>query len=368
MNTLPLRHRVSPGVANVLAIGLASLVATGLAATVLAQRASAAATTAPPTPARALLALSKADHKLSVIDLATLAVVARYDVGPDPHEVVATGDARLAYVSNMVDGNGHEIDVIDLAAQRALPPIDTGPLRGPHGLFFRDGKLWFTAQGAKAVARLDVATGKVDWIMGTGQDGTHMLQVAPDGQRFYATNNGSGSVSLFEYRLVPPSSAVFGFVPPGRQPSLQWEQSVVPLAPGVEGIDVSPDGGELWTASPGTGQLFIVDTASGKVSAQSAGLYGANRLRFTVDGKRLFVSSIRTGEVVVFDAATRTEVKRLHFCGSTTGIAMDPDGKRAFVACSGDSYLAVIDLASLDVVGRVEVGGRPDGMAFAIRP
>jgi len=323
---------------------------------------------AQPTPARALLALSKADHTLSVVDLATLSIVARYGVGPDPHEVATTADARTAYVSNMVDGGGHEIDVIDLAGQKVLPAIDTGPLKGTHGLYVRDGKLWFTAQGAKAVAQLDVATGKVDWIIGTGQDGTHMVQVAPDGRRFYATNNGSGSVSLFEYRLVPPSSAVFGFVPPGRGATLQWVQTVVPLAPGVEGIDVSPDGSELWTASPASGQLFIIDTASGKVTAQAAGLYGANRLRFTVDGKRLFVSSIRSGEVVVFDAATRAELKRLHFCGSSTGIAMDPDGKRAFVACSGEGYLAVIDLASLEVTGRLDVGGRPDGMAFAIRP
>ena len=321
-----------------------------------------------PTPPRALLAISKVEHRLSVIDLATLTIVAHYPVGPDPHEVVTTPDGRTAYVSNMVDGNGHEIDVIDLAGQKALPALDTGPLKGTHGLVYRDGKLWFTAQGAKSVAQLDAASGKVDWVMGTGQDGTHMIRLTPDGHRFYTTNMGSGTVSLFDYQLVPPSSAAYGFVPPGREPSLQWVQSAIPLAPGVEGFDVSPDGAELWTASPATGQLFVIETATRRVSAYAAGLFGANRLRFTIDGKRLFVSSIRNGDVVVFDAATRSEVRRLQFCKSATGIAMDPDGTRAFVACYADNYLAVIDLASLEVVGRVEVGGRPDGMAFAIRP
>jgi DNA-binding beta-propeller fold protein YncE len=321
-----------------------------------------------PTPQRALLAISKLEHRLSVIDLATLTIVARYPVGPDPHEIATTADARTAYVSNMIDGGGHEIDVIDLAGQKAQPALDTGPLKGTHGLVFRDGKLWFTAQGAKSVAQLDAATGTVDWVMGTGQDGTHMIQLTPDGHRFYTTNMGSGTVSLFDYQLVPPSSAAYGFVPQGREPTLQWVQTLIPLAPGVEGFDVAPNGAELWTASPATGQLFVIETATRRVSAYAAGLFGANRLRFTLDGKRLFVSSIRSGDVVVFDTATRGELKRLHFCNSTTGIAMDPDGTRAFIACYGDGYLAVIDLASLDVMGRVEVGGRPDGMAFAIRP
>ncbi|MFM2289831.1 MAG: hypothetical protein RL684_2974 [Pseudomonadota bacterium] len=320
------------------------------------------------SPQRVLLALSKADHKLSVVELATLKIIARYDVGPDPHEVAATPDGHTAYVSNMIDGGGHEIDVIDLAGHKALPAIDTGALMGTHGLAFRDGKLWFTAQGAKAVARLDAASGKVDWVMGTGQDGTHMIELTPDARTFYTSNMGSGSVSIFDYKLVAPSSAAFGYVPAGREPSLQREQTSIPLATGVEGFDVSPDGAELWAASPATGQLFIINTSARNVTALSAGLFGANRLRFTNDGRRLFVSSIRTGDVVVFDTATRSEARRLHFCSSSTGIAMVPDGTRAFVACSSEGFLAVIDLATLELAGRLDVGGRPDGMAFAPRP
>ena len=37
------------------------------------------------------------------------------------------------------------------------------------------GKVWFTAEGAKAVATYDPASAKIDWIMGTGQNRTHML-------------------------------------------------------------------------------------------------------------------------------------------------------------------------------------------------
>ena len=45
---------------------------------------------AQPTPKTALLALSKQDHTLSIIDPADLHVVARIPVGDDPHEVIAS--------------------------------------------------------------------------------------------------------------------------------------------------------------------------------------------------------------------------------------------------------------------------------------
>lgn len=141
----------------------------------------------PPLP-RALLAVSKVEHTLSVIDPASLRVVARLPVGPDPHEVVASADGSRAYVSNTGYGLFHEIDVLDLNQQRAMPAIDTSPWLGPHGLAWVEGKLWFTAQGAKAVARFDPASEKVDWAMGTGQDTTHLLHVAEDGKALYTTN------------------------------------------------------------------------------------------------------------------------------------------------------------------------------------
>ena len=140
------------------------------------------------TPQRALLALSKRDHTLAIVDPATLQIIARAPVGPDPHEVIASADGKTAYVSIYGGGRYHALSVIDLVAQKALPDIDTGVLNGPHGLAFVGGKLWFTAEGAKAIARYDPASGKIEWIMGTGQNRTHMLFVTADQKQIYTTN------------------------------------------------------------------------------------------------------------------------------------------------------------------------------------
>jgi DNA-binding beta-propeller fold protein YncE len=124
-----------------------------------------------------LLALSKADHTLAIVDPGTLKVLSRIPVGSDPHEVIASSDGKTAYVSIYGGGSLHELNIIDLVAQKPLTNVDTRPLFGPHGLVFVNRKLWFSAEGSKAVGRYDPATGSVDWSMGTGENRTHMIYV-----------------------------------------------------------------------------------------------------------------------------------------------------------------------------------------------
>lgn len=307
---------------------------------------------AQPTPKRALLALSKADHTLAIVDPATLKVVAKLPVGTDPHEVIASADGRTAYVTIYGGGTLHEIDVLDLEGQKTLPAMDTRPLYGPHGIEFAAGKVWFSAEGSKAVGRIDPATGKLDWAMGTGQDRTHMVFVGDGGKRVYTTNITSGTVSILVDTTIR-----------NRE---EWVHTIVPTARGSEGFDVSPDGMMLWTAASEDGVISIINLAAKQlVTKLDAHVNGANRLKFTPDGRRVFVASLSTGELTVMDAATRKEVKRMKIGRGAAGILMDPQGNRAFVACSPDNYIAIIDLNTLDMTGRLEVGATPDGMAWA---
>ncbi|MGA8528715.1 MAG: YncE family protein [Acidobacteriaceae bacterium] len=328
------------------------------------------------TPDRALLALSKRNHTLAIVDPATLKVLARLPVGPDPHEVIASADGRIAYVSIYGFGRYHTLSVLDLVDQKALPDIDTGALNGPHGLAFVGGKLWFTAEGAKAIARYDPATRKIDWIMGTGQNRTHMIYVAPDQKHIYTTNVSSGTVSFIEQVVLPPMGPPPGIHPPTGAPPpsgagqvrLDWNETVIPVGKGDEGFDVSPDGRELWTADAQPGTLSIIDIAARKVTATlDAKIFGANRLKFTPDGKRVLISSLAIGDLFVYDATSRREVRRIPIGHGAAGILIDPVGGRAFVACSPDGYIAIVDLKTLQVVGHLDVGGDPDGLAWAIR-
>lgn len=317
------------------------------------------------TPKRSLLALSKANHTLAIVDPATLNIIARIPVGEDPHEVVASSDGKTAYVCIYGGGSLHEINIIDLVAQKPLLNIDTRPLFGPHDITFVNDKAWFTAEGSKSVGRYDPATGKLDWSMGTGQDRTHMIHVTADGKKIYTTNVSSGTVSILVDTLIQPGK----MAPPNAKPREDWMQTIIPTARGSEGFDVSPDGSELWTASSEQGIISIINTAEKKLDAKiDAKVLGANRLKFTPDGKLVFISSLQSGELTIYDAKTRKEIKRIKIGNGAAGILMDEEGSRAFVACSADNYIAIIDLKTLEVTRHLDVGGVPDGLAWAVKP
>jgi YVTN family beta-propeller protein len=337
------------------------------------------------TPGASLLVLSKHDHTLSIVDPTTLQVVAHMPVGNDPHEVIASTDGTTAYVSNYGGGAYNTLAVLDLVGQRALPSIDLGPLRGPHGLTFVGGKTWFTAEGAKAIGRYDPAAQKVDWILGTGQNRTHMIYVSDDQQRIITTNVSSGTVSIIDMQPIrmpgpppggmpPPNGAQAGpgspppAQPGGPMPRKDWNETVVRVGNGSEGFDVSPDHREVWVANAQDGTISVIDIAARKVvETIQAKVGGANRLKFTPDGKQVLVSTLGGPDLVVLDTATRRVAKRIPIGHGAAGIVIEPSGARAFVACTPDNYVAVIDLHSFAVTGHIQAGGEPDGMDWAVR-
>jgi len=319
-------------------------------------------------PSTALLILSKSDHTVAIVDPANLQVLARIPSGADPHEIIASDDGKLAYISNYggSDSTLNTISVVDLVARKPLPPIDLGALHSTHGLDFAGGKLYFTAETNKIIGRYDPATQRVDWILGTGQDRTHMIIVAHGLDKIFTSNVNSATISIIE-QTTPPSG---GFNPPSG-PRLTWEVTNVPAGQGCEGFDISPDGKELWAANARDSTVTIIDVATKKaVQTLPIPVKGANRLKFTPDGKRVLISALAapSGDtsLVVFDASTRKEVKQLNLGGGSAGILIAPDGSRAYVAVSSADKVAVIDLKTLEVTGQISAGKQPDGLAWVI--
>lgn len=311
------------------------------------------------TPSPALLALSKSEMTLAIVDPATLKVVVRIPAGPDPHELITSTDGRFAYVSNYGRGTYNTITVIDLVAQKVISTVDVGPLRGPHGLDFVSGKLWFTTEVAKSIGRYDPVTNKVDMVLGTGQNRIHMIAVSADSKRIVTTNVTSATVTITDRAATPSATGTA---------ETDWEHTIVPVGRDAEGFDISSVNRELWVANALDGTISIIDAASRKVTQTlNANVEGANRLKFTPDGKLVFVASLRSTDVAVFDAATRKEVRRIKVGTGAAGMQMQPDGKRLFVACSPDNYVTVIDLTTMAVVAKIDVGKLPDGLGWAVR-
>lgn len=302
--------------------------------------------------AQKLVVLNKEDATLVLVDPKSGEVSGKTPTGEGPHEVEVSADGRFAFVSNYGSrAPGSTLSVIDLGTSKEVHRVDLTPMQRPHGLAMLGGKLWFTAEANKLVGRYDPASNRVDGLLGTGQTGTHMVMFAKDGRTMVTANIGGDSISVWTLE------------------GANWNQTVVPVGKGPEGMDFTPDGREVWTAHSRDGGVSIIDIATRKVLATfDIGTKRSNRIKLTEDGKLALVSDLSGNELVIVEVASRKVLKRVAIGKSPEGILIEPGGARAYVAVTGQNEIALFDLKTLEVTKRIQTGKGPDGMAWVKQP
>ena len=323
-----------------------------------------------------LVVLEKDSAAARLLDPASGATLARLPTGPFPHEVAASPDGALAVVADYgAREPGRTLTVLDLRGRRVLRTVDLGEYRRPHGIVWLPGagqRVAVTAEQSQALLVVDVAAGRVERAIPTGQRGTHMIALAADGRRAWTANIGSGSVTAVDVQGGPS----------GRGDTLHTR----PTGRGPEAIDLSPDGREVWAADRELDRITVLDAATLDSLASLPTGRLPNRLKFTPDGRTVLVSNAAGGTLTVYDARARRLVATLDMgageagppnpenptgCGAVPlGIQLAPDGRRAWVALNGAGAVAEVALTpgrpeATRIVRRVAAGAGPDGMAYA---
>jgi YVTN family beta-propeller protein len=298
-----------------------------------------------------LTVLNKADSTLTIVDPTGMKILGKVATGDSPHEVVLSADGRTAFVANYgAQTPGSSLSVIDVETRKELRRVDLSPLLRPHGLQEIGGKIYFTAETNRLIARYDPAANRVDWMMGTGQNASHMVVGTLDQKKFYTANIASDSVTAFDFQNAPPAPSKITHIVVGKQP---------------EAIDLSPDGKEVWVGLNAEGAIDIVSTATNKVVEKVKLGERPYRVKFTPDGKTVVATMPNTKELIILDAATRKETKRIKLVSAPLGIVFSKDGKTAFVTAVEADFVLKIDLEKATVIGKVETGKVPDGVAVA---
>lgn len=326
---------------------------------------------AAPAPApETLIVLNKGDDTAALVDPATGTTRAVIPTGVAPHEVAVSPDGSLAVVANYGnDTGGNTLTRIDLRSAQAAGEIDLGVYTRPHGLAFvvPGGRLLVTAESHKALLEVDVAEGKVLRAIGTEQEGSHMVVVAPDAKRAYVSNIGSGSVSVLDLE----AGALVQVVPTGAE---------------CEGIAIAPDGKTVWASNRKANTVSVIDAETLEVTAQLASSEFPIRVAITPDGALALVSCAKAGEVCVYDAREHrllgavamafqpVEGDGEHLFGrpfgevpAPVGILAAPGGSLAYVSDNNSNLIAVVDLSGRKVVGTIAAGNGPDGLAWVHR-
>ncbi|HLL84044.1 MAG TPA: cytochrome D1 domain-containing protein [Longimicrobium sp.] len=306
-----------------------------------------------------LVVANKQAATATLLDVASGRTVATLPTGVGPHEVAVSRDGRWAVVTNYgAQTPGSSLTLIDLDRRAVTKTIALGgEYRRPHGAaFLPNGQLAVTVEANRAVLIVDLGRGTVLRALPTGEAGSHMLAVSPDGRTIYTANIGGGSVTALDVA--------------GRAPA-----RTAKVAPRTEGIALSPDGRRLWVGSNQDNTVTVLDAATLAPldTLPAPGL--PYRLALTPDGRRAVVSNPMLGAVRVFDAAGLRETALVQIPAGNAGeggagpvgFALSPDGRTAFVALQGRNQVGVLDLATGTVTRYMDVGAGPDGIAYAAR-
>lgn len=312
-------------------------------------------------PVGTLLVLNKTEDTAWFIEMPAGERAAEQPTGRGPHEAAVSPDGRFAVAANYEDPAAPTLTVYDAGTFDTLRTIDLGESKAPHGLAFVRGDgpdaglLAVTCEGSKHLVLVNIESGEVAARIDTGANGSHMVAVAPEGDRAFVANIPDGTVSaidLAERKLL----------------------KVIPTGPGAEGIDVTPDGREVWVANR-SHSVSVIDAAELEVFETIACSGVPIRCKVTPDGARVLVSCAQAGALAIFDRAARDEIARVPTLDewkqadglTPIGILIIPDGSHAFVANPGRDEVALIDLASLEIVQRIQTGDTPDGLGWIPR-
>lgn len=176
-----------------------------------------------------------------------------------------------------------------------------------------------------------------------------MIVPTPDEKKLYVANIRSGSATVIDREAKTVRTLVTGA--------------------GAEGIDVSPDGREVWVTNRTDNTIAVIDVASDSVVATlPSEAQMPIRAQFTPNGKQVLISNARSNTVSVFDAALRKRVGRIKVGAVPVGIEIVPDGATAFVACTEGDRVKRIDLKRRRVTATFTTGKEPDGMAWVRKP
>ena len=303
-----------------------------------------------------LLVAEKGGQSLAIIDPTAGKVLASVpENGITGHEVIASGDGKLAFVP--IYGNsgvgrpgtdGQNIAVIDIATRKVVGNVafDHGvrphcPMIGP-----KDGRLYVTTELDKSITIIDPQSLKIVGTLPTGQPESHMLALSHDGRRAYTANVGPGTVSVIDI-------------------AARNVLKVIPISSNTQRISISPDDKWVFTADQTKPQMAAIDTATNTVAKwipmETTG-YGS---AVTPDGRWLLVALPDKNEVAVIDIKSMQVARTVPVADYPQEVLVRPDGKYAYVSCEKANAVDEIDLTTWKTTRTIPTGKYADGLAWA---
>ncbi|WP_256017102.1 YncE family protein [Roseomonas sp. GC11] len=286
---------------------------------------------------------------------AAAAVEKTVKVAPGLYELAVSSTTNLVHVAaaGARGANAAKVIGLDLRTLEVRSTIELGE-EAVFGLAVNDrsGTLFGTGTRAGKLIAIDLRSGQIKAQIGEGE-GAHLRQVVVDEARDRAF------VSVVGVR---------------GKPSAIW---VVDTAAGkvaqviTEGLDGMFTG---LTYDAAGDRLFATALQSNEVAEISlsrqaavrrfaAGGEGTVNVAFDPASKRLYCANQKSGDLSVIDAASGQVVKAVPTGEGALGVTLSADGALAYVANRGAGTVSVVETRGLTVLASLQTGTHPNTVA-----
>ena len=256
----------------------------------------------------AYVALS-GDGRIAVVDLTGAAVVARWDAGTAPLDLIRAGDGWL--VSQFRDSTLVALDAEGRIVPGAVWNVGAGPSLFTPGTV--RGQAWITSEFADRLWVVDTGTGTPSASHATG-DRPYPADVMWDGSHAFVPNLDAGTVSVIDLLNLETDATV-------------------EVCPGPAGGALTPDQVTYLVACGGSDELALLNTASFRVTGRVTGL-GPRPFSVAVpgEGRYAVVNNAGGSTVAVVDLDSRSVAQTIEVGEQPIVVRVHPDGERVFVA------------------------------------
>ncbi|MEZ5979032.1 MAG: hypothetical protein R3F34_12520 [Planctomycetota bacterium] len=316
-------------------------------------------------PLSVVLAATRGDERVAVLDARSLEELRSFPIGLGAHELAANSTGSLAIGSAYGGpGAGHQpadnrLAVFDPRSGELLRTIDLGEHVRPNDVVFLrdDRRALVTSEVRGALLLVDAVEGRIDAVWELGERAGHMLCYAPDAP------SPSGAGRAFVSHVFPGAVTVLDA---GTGERLGRVETAV----GAEGIATTRDGSRVWCANNRSGSVTVFDGRTLELVATFEQEGFPFRVEVSPDDRTVAITCPESNDVRLFDAATCERRGRLDLApfgsgASPEGVAFDAGGDAIVVACPQAALLVAFDLASGGVVATAPAGSILDPIASA---
>jgi YVTN family beta-propeller protein len=271
---------------------------------------------------------STSTNSISVVDLASNAVVASIPISAGPPEYVAfTNDGRFAYVSvyDPIRQIGNVIVVVDTASRTVTGSIPAEKYPYAMSLTPNGRQLYVPNHDADLVSVVDTATNTVINKIKV-KPNPHAVGFSVDGRRAYVANHASNLVTVLDTK----NGAVLAEIPVGHSP---------------HSIAMAPDGSRIYVVNYDGDSVSVIDPAATAVVGTIAVQRQPQSVAFAPDGQHAYVVNDGSNTVSVIDTATSQVTATIRVGQTPTNIFVAPDGKHAYVTNISSNDVTVLNIA-----------------------